>query len=117
MKAHSAATRHLVLRLLQAGHTQTQVAQQTGLGIATVTRINARRGRLRAVRPHARPHGAAIDPTDPPPGYDPQQVRRCSGCGKQVYLWPCLACQLEGRCEIPQDLKPKRKRRARKLLP
>jgi hypothetical protein len=35
------------------------------------------------------------EPNDPPPGFDPANLRRCRSCGALVYLWPCLACELE----------------------
>jgi hypothetical protein len=34
------------------------------------------------------------EPNDPPPGFDPANIRRCRTCGALVYLWPCLACSL-----------------------
>jgi len=33
-------------------------------------------------------------PDDPPPGFDPANLRRCGSCGALVYLWPCLACAM-----------------------
>jgi hypothetical protein len=36
-----------------------------------------------------------LPPTnDPPPGFDPANIRRCRTCGALVYLWPCLACAM-----------------------
>lgn len=96
MRAVTSATRHLVLRLLNDGFSQQEVKARTGLSLSTISRINQNQVKPRKIQPLS----------DTPPGYDPRKIRRCPGCGSKVYLWPCLACQLQGVVAYPPDLLP-----------
>lgn len=87
MKSLSPTTKHLIRRLLATGFTRHEIAQKVGVSPASITRIN--RGKDRPKRP-----SKPLELDDLPPGYDPSQIKRCNGCGNQVYLWPCLKCRL-----------------------
>lgn len=69
--------------LIFQGISHLSISKRLGLHRATIARIA--RGDLEAPEPRE----------DHPPGYDERQKRRCPTCGHLVYLWPCLACELE----------------------
>lgn len=98
MRLLSPSLRHAVRRLLNDGYTQYETAQRTGVSLSTVVRINQKQ---------IKPYKTQVL-EDSPPGYDPQKIRRCPGCGHKVYLWPCLSCRLAGEVIYPPDIRPLR---------
>jgi hypothetical protein len=104
MRPLSLAQRHIVSRLLTEGFSRAEIVRRTGFCPSTVARL---------ARGQRRPRRVPV-PDDAPPGYDPDRVRRCPGCGGNVYLWPCLKCLCEGRLEVPEDFRRRRRRRRKK---
>src|SRR5690348_16768348 len=87
-----------VLQGLESGWRQFEIARELGLSPRTVARIadDRRMGR-------EEPSESDLPEDDAPPDYVPQNLRRCSGCGAIVYLWPCLACRMStkvGRASV-----------------
>lgn len=78
-----------VARLLAAGRRHVEIARELDLSVDTIDRIAD--DRLRGREP---PSEDELPEDDAPPGYIARNLRRCSGCGAMVYLWPCLACSL-----------------------
>ena len=78
-----------VRRALAAGQRQVDIAREFDLGIWTIERIAAR------LRYDEDPLAVELPEDDAPPDYSAANLRRCSGCGAMVYVWPCIACQLD----------------------
>jgi hypothetical protein len=78
-----------VLRMLRARMRHVEIARELGLSVWTISRIAGER------RFAAEDLGDADMPEDDgPPDYVARNLRRCTGCGAMVYVWPCLACRL-----------------------
>lgn len=65
------------------GYSHRWIARRLGVNRAAIPLI------LRQLQQEADPIATK---DDDPPGFDLANLRRCSGCGALVYLWPCLAC-------------------------
>lgn len=76
---------HRVGELAEQGYSHRWIARRLGINRAAIPEI------LRRLRQQEEP---AAEQNDEPPGFDLANLRRCSGCGALVYLWPCLACCL-----------------------
>lgn len=111
--------RQTIRLLLRQGCTQLETARRTGVSQATVSKV-AREplsdAEIRELDELAeqwndapeppclhQPDAAPSEPPrtlaeiygwDQPPGFDPASLKRCPSCGALVYLWPCLACEL-----------------------
>lgn len=93
-----------LLALAQAGHSQRGIARRLGLKPTFVRqRLNQL---LRETTTEFSDTSSETEPErqgssqslpsedDTPPGFDPNNIRRCPGCGSLVYLWPCLGCHM-----------------------
>lgn len=93
-----------LVALARAGHSQRWIARRLGLKPTFVRQRLNQLLRELAQESCEKPaevelEGLDFPPhllpeDDTPPGYDPTHIRRCSGCGSLVYLWPCLSCQM-----------------------
>ncbi len=112
--------------LLRQGCTQLETARRTGVSQTTVSKV-ARAPLSEAeireledlaeqwdfgpqtpclhqpdeVSPAPQRTLAEIYGWDQPPGFDPASLKRCPSCGAMVYLWPCLACDLNAERAQP----------------
>ncbi|MDX1944344.1 MAG: hypothetical protein SFU86_02980 [Pirellulaceae bacterium] len=94
MLAHT-LTRDKVLavqRMLAAHARHVEIARELNLAVSTIGKID-RDWKLR-VNEDPETGEFELPEDDPPPDYDPQNLRRCPTCGAMVYHWPCLACRL-----------------------
>ncbi|XRN65532.1 helix-turn-helix domain-containing protein [Anatilimnocola sp. NA78] len=78
-----------IIALFQQGHSRRWLAQRFGVSPSAISRCLRR-----AEKKSSQPAAKIVGNSDPPPGFDPENLRRCPCCGSLVYLWPCLACQL-----------------------
>jgi len=85
-----------VRRALKAGVRHVDIARALKLGVWTVDRIAARERYMSDA-----PSESELPEDDAPPDYSVEDMRRCSGCGAIVYVWPCLACRMAVTERIP----------------
>jgi hypothetical protein len=80
-----------ISELAGQGHSHRWIARRLGIDRETVGQYlrNTQPKPVEIIFPSDLPK-----PDDDPPGFDPANLRRCSGCGALVYLWPCLTCCL-----------------------
>jgi hypothetical protein len=69
--------------LAEQGYSHRWIARRFGINRAAIPVI---------LRQLQREEDPVVTKDDDPPGFDLANLRRCSGCGALVYLWPCLAC-------------------------
>lgn len=80
-----------ILTLIEQGHSRRSLARRFGVSPRTIE-IRLRQALHDSLAERNREEEST---SQSPPGFDPANLRRCRTCGSLVYLWPCLACQLE----------------------
>jgi len=73
---------HRIRDLLALNLSHEKISRRLGMSVSNVGKIARQLA-----------DDVPVLPVERPPGFDPGNLHRCSGCGGMVYLWPCLTCE------------------------